>query len=328
MKDCKSTKVAFLGYRKKWEVAYLKERVCEDVDIISLSRDADDASVASVCGDANIIIPWLIALTPAHLRHAEKLQLVQTLSSGVDNLPLQELAERKITVANNRGANSIAVAEVTIFLIVAVNRQLQVQMNQLIEGTYHGDFFDRWEDFHELSDMRVGIVGLGWVGSAVSRRLNGWGCERVFYDAAEIDREVERSSGARRVEFDELLRSADIVTVHVPLLASTRAMISDREFSLMKRSAILINTTRGPVVDENALVRSLDDKQIAGAGLDVTETEPIEPDNPLFNRPNVVLTPHLAGISIEARYRALDIAAENINRVAASKEPIPSSVFG
>ena len=322
------TKVAFLGYRKKWEIAYLKERVCDHVEIVPVPPDASDETAASVCREANVIIPWLIALTPAHLRHAEKLQLVQTLSSGVDNLPLQELAERKITVANNRGANSIAVAEVTIFLIVAVNRQLQVQMNQLIEGTYHGDFFDRWEDFHELSGMRIGIVGLGWVGSAVSRRLDGWGCERVFYDPAEIDREVERSSGARRVEFDELLRSADIVTLHLPLLASTRAMISDREFSLMKPSAVLINTTRGPVVDEAALIRALDDKQIAGAGLDVTETEPIEPDNPLVNRSNVVLTPHLAGVSIEARHRALDIAAENINRVAASNEPISSSVFG
>ena len=123
------------------------------------------------------------------------------------------------------------------------------------------------------------------------------------------------------MSFDELIETSDIITLHVPLDRTTRGILSDREFEMMKPTTVVINTCRGPVIDEAALVRALDSKQIAGAGIDVTETEPIETANALKNRRNVVLTPHLAGSSIEAREKALDWAIQNASRLAAGKEP-------
>jgi len=190
-----------------------------------------------------------------------------------------------------------------------------------LDGVYNQGFFERWEDFHELTGKRVGIVGLGQIGSRVAKRLAGWECEVVYHDIAKIDPALEQAANARRVPFDELLHTSDVVTLHVPLDRTTHGMISTRELELMKPSAVLVNTCRGPVVDETALISALEGNEIAGAGLDVTELEPFEPDNPLLKMRNVVVTPHLAGLSIEAREKALDFAARNASLLASGKDP-------
>ncbi len=318
-------KAAFLGYRQKWEIDWLRDRAAANVEVVAVAPDAGDAEVHAACADADAVIVWKIRPTIEQVRNAPKLKLVQALSAGVDYLPVNELAALGIPVANNCGANAVAVAENTVFLIVGTYRQLHVQMNQLYAGTYNDGFFERWENFHELTGKRVGLVGFGPIGSSVARRLIGWDCEVVYFDTAKIDPELEQSCRVIRVDFEELLSTSDVVSLHVPLTNATRGLISDDEFTLMKPTAILVNTTRGPVVDEAALIRALDSKQILGAGLDVTEVEPIAADNPLLHRDNVFLTPHLAGLSIEARQRALEFAISNVNRIAAGEPPL--SVF-
>lgn len=315
-------KLVFLEYRHEQELEHLRKRAAENVDVVGVPPGTTPQQTAAACEDADVVIPWLVKFNIELARSAPKLKLVQTLSAGVDSLPLAELAEMGIPVANNFGSNAAAVAENTIWLIVGVYRQLHVQMQQLEAGTYHGDFFDRWEDFHELTGKRVGIIGLGQIGRNVARRLRGWDCEIVYHDVADISPAIEQAAGAKRLSLDELLRASDVITLHVPLTDLTRGMISEREFGLMKPSAILINTARGSIVDETALVRALDSNGIAGAGLDVTVVEPIPLDSPLIDRPNVVLTPHLAGLSIEARDRTLDFAIENVNRIAAGEQPL------
>ena len=249
------------------------------------------------------------------------LKLVQTFSAGTDWIDKSALAEMGIDVANNGGANAVAVAEHAIGLMFSVYRKLDVQIESVKGDTWMDGVVGDRTEFHTLVGKRVGIVGLGRIGSRVAKRLAGWECEIVYCDVIDHDDDYVAAAGARRVELDELLATSDLVTLHVPQDRVTRHMISDRELKLMKPTAVLINTCRGPVVDENALIRGLESKEIFGAGLDVTEIEPIEADNPLPTMPNVVVTPHLATRAIESELNAALFTMQNAGRVARGEAP-------
>jgi glyoxylate reductase len=164
---------------------------------------------------------------------------------------------------------------------------------------------------YDVFGKTLGIVGLGRIGQAVARRAAGFGMRTIFYNSRPPREEVTRELGARGVALDELLATSDFVSLHVPLLPETRHLVNDRTLGLMKKTSILINTSRGPVVDEKALVRALREGKIAGAALDVYEREPqIEPD--LLDMDNVVLAPHIASASVETRTRMCMMAAENL----------------
>ncbi len=272
--------------------------------------------------DAIAIMPnGARSFTPEMIEQLPNLRLIQTFSAGTDYLDKMMLAEAGIDVANNGGANAVAVAEHAIALMFAVNRKLDVQISSVKAGTWMLGVEGERTEFHTLVGKRVGIVGLGRIGSRVAKRLAGWECELVYSDVVDHDPDYIAAAGAQRVELDELLSTSDIVTLHVPLDRITTHMISDRELSLMKPTAILINSCRGPVVDEAALIRALESKEIFAAGLDVTEIEPIEMNNPLLNMSNVVLTPHLATRAIESEYNAAEYAIMNIARLAAGQRP-------
>ena len=323
MAQASKTKLVFIGYREQWELDRMKSKASSDVEVIGVPQGATQEAVQAAAQQATVLIGWgrAMPVTPEWAAKAKHLRLVQALSAGVDYLPVRDLAEMGIKVANNRGANAVAVAETAVVLMVAAHRKLAKQFRQLEHGQYAQGFFETWEQYHELTGKRVGIVGLGQIGSRVAKRLAGWECEVVYYDIVKVPPEKERECNVKRLPLDDLIRTSDVITLHVPLTVQTRGMISDREFGMMKPGAVLVNTCRGPVVDEAALIRALRAKKIAGAGLDVTEVEPIAADNPLLKMDNVFLLPHLAGLSIEAREKALDFAAYNAGRVAACQEP-------
>lgn len=260
-------------------------------------------------------------LKPDLVRRMPKLKLIQTFSAGTDYLNKTALAELGVVVANNGGANAVAVAEHAIALMFSVYRKLDRQFTSVRAGTYMGGVTGAREEFHTLVGKRVGIVGLGRIGSRVAKRLTGWECEIVYYDPIEFDRSHEIACGANRVSLEELLSTSDVVTLHVPLDQSTRHLISDDELGLMKPSAILVNTCRGPVVDEVALIQALESKTIFAAGLDVTEIEPIDMNNPLLDLENVVLTPHMATRAIESSYLSIENVVSNAARVLRNELP-------
>ena len=176
-------------------------------------------------------------------------------------------------VANNGGANSVAVAEHTIMLILAALKKLAWQHNNVVAGKWRvGDFAET--RLYELAGKRVGIVGLGNIGKRVVRRLAGFDCQVVYNDIIRLAEHEEDALGVKYVLLDELLKTSDVVSLHVPLTDKTKDMISERELGLMKPTAVLVNTCRGPVVDEMALHKALITKRIAGAGLDVMVDEP------------------------------------------------------
>ena len=257
----------------------------------------------------------LARLTPS-------VRLVQVTSAGTDMIDKQTLGELGITVSNNGGGNAVSVAEHTITLLVSVFRKMQLQFNAVKAGEWMGDIRSNWfGQAHEIAGKTVGIIGLGRIGQRVARRLQGWECEILYYDVVNIPAEVEQELNATRVGLDELLQTSDIITLHVPLNGSTTKLISDREFDLMKPTAVLINACRGPVVDEAALIRAIEQEKIMAAGLDVLEQEPTPEDNPLFQYDNVLITPHLASFTQESGERSREFAINNTARVANGGDP-------
>ena len=173
----------------------------------------------------------------------------------------------------------------------------------------------------EITHKTVGIVGLGHVGLQVAQRLKGFDTRTIYYDIDEIPMETQEKLDVQPVPLEQLFEESDIVTLHVPLTRSTRGLVSHRLLELMKPTAYLINTSRGQVVDEKALYQALKEKRIAGAALDVMEQEPPSKDNLLLQLDNIIITPHLAGSSLETFLRAADFAYSNIERVLAGKPP-------
>ena len=254
-------------------------------------------------------------------RSAPKLKLVQLLSAGYDRVDVEAARKAKVPVANNGGANAIAVAEHTILLMLAVIKQLVRFHLDVVAGRWRPPASSE-SPVYELSGRTVGIIGLGNIGKKVARRARGFDARVQYHDIARLTEADEDALGVRFVLLNELLRTSDIVSLHVPLNDSTRGMIGARELGQMKPGAVLINTCRGPVVDEPALYDALKSKRIAGAGLDVLVEEPPAKNHPLFALPNVTLTPHSAGPTWEnwtARFRN---GFDNIQRVAAGRKPL------
>ncbi|MBI2217282.1 MAG: lactate dehydrogenase [Candidatus Rokubacteria bacterium] len=254
-------------------------------------------------------------------RAAPRLRLVQLLSAGYDRVDIEAARKAGVPVANNGGANAIAVAEHTMLLILAVLKKLVRVHNNVISGKWRvGDLAD--PRLHEAAGKTLGIVGLGNIGRKVARRARALDMRVQYYDIRRLTEDQEDALGVRFVLYAELCRTSDVVSLHVPLDDSTRGMVGRRELATMKPGAVLINTCRGPVVDEDALVTALREGRLGGAGLDVMVDEPPAPDHPLLALPNVTITPHSAGPTWEnwvARFRN---GFDNIQRVAAGRGPL------
>ena len=254
-------------------------------------------------------------------RAAPNLKLVQLLSAGYDRVDIEAARKSKVPVSNNGGANAIAVAEHTMMLMLAVLKRVVKFHNDIVAGNWRvGNAMD--SRVFELANKTLGIIGLGNIGKKVARRVRGFDMDVRYYDVLRLSEDQEDALGVRFALFTELLRTSDVVTLHVPLNASTKHMIGAEELALMKPSAIIVNTSRGPVIDEVALHKALSSGAIAGAGLDVFDKEPPPSDNPLFTLDNVILTAHLAGPTFESNTARVRNAFDNVQRVARGDAPL------
>jgi phosphoglycerate dehydrogenase-like enzyme len=244
---------------------------------------------------------------------ANRLKLVQLMSVGYDRFNLDGAREAKLPVAVNGGANAIAVAEHAIMMMLATLKRVhELDAAVRVGGWRSASHSDR---VYELWHSTVGIVGMGRIGQEVATRLAGWEANIVYYDPFRLTRARERELGVKYVELDELLRTSDVVTVHVPLNAQTRHLIDAESLSIMKSTSVLVNTARGELVDELALIDALREGRILGAGLDVLSQEPPDPTNPIFELKNVLLTPHTAGPTWQSFPRRFENCFANIERV-------------
>ncbi len=271
----------------------------------------DRAGLAAVLPDVEILWHVLEPVTAALLEAAPRLRLVQKIGVGVNTIDLEACRARGIAVCNMPGTNSRAVAELALALMLAVLRRIAWLDRETRAGrgwALPEDFADR---LGELAGRRVGLVGMGAVPRLLAPVLAAMGAEPVYWSRRE-----KPDAPARFLPLDELLATSDVVSLHLPLLPETAALLSAERIARMKRGAVLINTARGGLVDEPALLLALSDGHLAGAGLDVFEREPLPADHPLLARPEVVVTPHLAWLTPETLERSLEVAVENARRLA------------
>jgi phosphoglycerate dehydrogenase-like enzyme len=251
-------------------------------------------------------------VTAALLEAAPRLRLVQKIGVGVNTIDLEACRARGVAVCNMPGTNSRAVAELTLGLVLAVLRRIAWLDRETRAGRGWALPEELPDRLGELAGRRVGLVGMGAVPRLLVPVLTAMGAEPVYWSRRE-----KPDVPARLLPLDELLATSDVVSLHLPLTEETAGILSGERIARMKRGAILINTARGGLVDETALLLALADGHLAGAGLDVFEREPLPPDHPLLARPEVVVTPHLAWLTPETLDRSLAVAVENCRRLAA-----------
>ncbi|MFP6758627.1 MAG: 2-hydroxyacid dehydrogenase [Alphaproteobacteria bacterium] len=278
------------------------------------------ADFVEAIGHADYLVGFVDDLVDDVLyERAPRLRLIQLLSAGYNRIDLGSARRAGVPIANNGGANSVAVSEHALMLMLAVSKQLVSQHAKVAAGLWQGNGLPH---LSELGRKTLGIIGLGNIGKKVARLGNAFGMDVAYNDIARLSDDAEDAAGVRFLLLGELLRDADIVTLHVPLNDGTRQMIGPAELARMKPSAILINTSRGPVIDEPALCAALANGDIAGAGLDVFDQEPPAADNPLFALPNVTLTAHVAGPTWESNAARVRNAFDNVQRVERGDAPL------
>ncbi|AEX84990.1 phosphoglycerate dehydrogenase-like oxidoreductase [Marinitoga piezophila KA3] len=235
------------------------------------------------------------------IENGTNLKLIARAGMGLDNVDLEAAKEKGIKVINTPGANSLSVAELVVGYMLSVYRHLVTGTVTLREG--------KWEKKKlkgfELTGKTLGIVGFGNIGKLVRKLVTGFDMEVLVFDVFEIPEEVQKEYNVKQVSLEELIKNSDIITLHVPLTEKTRHLISEKEFEMMKDNVVIINAARGGVVDEEALLKYLENGKVLGAGLDVFETEPptSEIQMKLLNHPMVVATPHIGATTKEAQKR-------------------------
>jgi len=253
------------------------------------------------------------------LSQAAKARLVQKTGIGVYNIDLSAASRLRLPVCNTPGGNANGVAELTILLTLALYRKLPL-VNQ---ATKSGQWL-MWEVrpySFEMAGKTHGLIGFGTIGKATAKRSKAFGTQIIYYDKYRASQQDEQQLGATWLPLEEVLRRADIVSLHIPLLPETRGLIGLKELRLMKPTAVLINVSRGGIVREDDLYHALKDGIIAGAGIDVWESEPIRPDNPLLTLENVIATPHLGAGTRDTLHNVLHMAFQNIKRVEEGSPP-------
>lgn len=272
--------------------------------------EADDALLAALLPGAEVLLHILKPATAAIIAQAPRLRLIQKIGVGVNTIDLAAARARGIAVANMPGTNTPAVAETALLLMLAALRNLTGLDRACRAGKGWEEGPALQERAGELRGRVVGLVGAGMVPRALVPILNGFGARPVYWSRAE-----HPELGIPCVALDELLATADIVSLHVPLVPETELLIDAAALARMKPGAILVNTARGGLVDEAALIAALGSGRLRAAGLDVFADEPVPPDNRLLALDNVVLMPHVAWLTPETLDRSLDIAIENMRRL-------------
>ncbi len=250
---------------------------------------------------------------------APHLKVISNFAVGFDNIDIAAATARRIVVTNTPDVLTETVADFAFCLILAAARRLVEADAYTRAGKWK-----TWEPLllagQDVYGATLGLIGLGRIGSAVARRAKGFQMRVIYYDPFRRE-DLEKSLGIEYKPFADVLRDADVLSVHVPLSDQTRHLIGREQFALMKKTAVFVNTSRGPVVDQRALTEALTNRRIFAAGIDVFEQEPVRADDPLLALDNVIVVPHIASASIPTRIRMATLAAENLAAVLQGMRP-------
>ena len=303
--------------------------IVRQVETVVVGRGTPDDDIIAQAGDADFIVADAVSPVSAHLMDAfPSLKLIHSEGVAYNAIDVAAARERNIAVCNNAGVNAGAVAEQAVLLMlgclrhvvegdaaVRSGRQIQMKERLMVQG------------IRELGDCTVGLVGLGAIATETAKRLHAFGCDIAYWNHNRRSAEREAELGVRYLPLDELARTCDIVSIHVPVTPETENMVDAAFLASMKGNAILVNTARGEIVDQTALAEALQTGTIGAAGLDTLSPEPVPVDHPLAllegdaaNR--LVLSPHIGGVTEGMFRRAWTTIWANIARVAAGEAPV------
>jgi phosphoglycerate dehydrogenase-like enzyme len=286
-----------------------------EVQVVAVAATATPGEISEAVAEADIVLgdrKRRLPIDRPALQAMRRCRLIQQPAVGFDAIDHRAAAEFGIPVANAVGYNRDAVADWTVMAILEVIRQGAWRDRLMRDGQWPNGLMGA----RELGALTVGVVGVGDIGAAVVGRLRAFGCRLLFTDMVP-----QSVAGATQLPLEELLEAADVVTVHVPLNGATRGLIGADALAHAREGAVLVNASRGPVVEEAALTAALEQGRLGGAALDVFEFEPLDPESPLRRMDNVFLSPHVAGVSEEAEVRLLETCGANMRRVLDGLEP-------
>ena len=270
--------------------------------------DTSDKELAKHVGDADVLVVGRRSVDDRLLDMAPNVRYIQKSNAGYDNVDVGALKRRGIIMANNAGANAPPVAEHTLMLMLTLLKRLMPAVEETRTGRWpRGEFSGNGD----LDSANVGIIGFGSIGQAVAARLHGFGAITRYYSRHRAAAEREEQLHVSYAPLPELLSASNIVTLHASLNAQSSRMLGETEFTMMPRGAIVINTARGGLLDEAALLRALQSGHLGGAGLDVIDQE-APGDNPLYHLPHVLVTPHSGASSRIAPARSLQVLIQNL----------------
>lgn len=297
----------------------IREVMPADFDLITLDTDEDEERFHKIA-DAQVAIVAATPLTRPMIEVARKLELIHHQGVGYqDTVDVEALKERGLRLALTPQGTTTPVAEMAILLMLAVFRWLPFADSELRQGQWHINTLRPVS--RNLNGRLIGYIGMGRIGQATAALAHAFGAKGIFYDVADtLPGERAEALGLRRVGLDEVIEQADAVTLHIPSSPEFRNMINAEVIARMKQGAVLINTSRGMLVDEKALYEALKSGHLSGAGLDVFETEPPDPQNPLFRLHNVVLTPHISAGTRDAFQTKMKAIFDNIVRFYSGQE--------
>ena len=291
----------------------IEESVRSTEDMIELLKDADGALVSTM------------PLTSREVLEAcPRLKVVSRMGVGVDSIDLDAATDLGVLACNVPGVNTVEVADHAMSLLLALTRRLVDAVNATKAGAWGKDgrvIYGYQTTVRRVAGHTMGIIGFGNIGRAFATRIRGFGPAAIIAYDPYVDQSTADLYGVRLVEYDEFLATADFITIHCSGTEETRHLVDADALSKMKPTALLVNTSRGPVVDGFALAKALEAGEIEAAALDVTEIEPVPGDHPLLNLPNVLLTPHLAGFSPMFLSECPQKQAENVIRVLQGQPP-------
>lgn len=278
-----------------------------------------DSLIVEQGRDAEFLAGLFVPISTNVFDAMPKLRIAGVSRAGVENVNVAEATKRGIVVFNIEGRNAEAVSDFAVGLMLAECRNIARAHYAIKNGQWRKEFSNSsW--IPELKGKTIGIIGFGYIGRLVAQKLSGFGVNRLVYDPFVPAEEV-RKTGCTPADKETLFKESDFVTLHARMSESTKNLVGEKELSLMKPTAYLINTARAGMVDQDALAAALQQKRIAGAGLDVFPDEPPRPDNPLLALDNVTLTTHLAGTTREALTRSPEILMEDVARLLCGQKP-------
>lgn len=277
--------------------------------------------VIDFVGDAEILVTHLAPISRTVLDQLPDLKMIAVSRGGPVNVDMKAAREKKVLVVNTPGRNSTAVAEFTIGAILAESRKIRVGHEALRAGMWRGDLYRADTTGRELNEMTVGVIGYGAIGTKVVKLLRAFGARILVNDPYVQLSADDAAAGVKLVDFDTILRDSDVVTMHARVTGETSGMMNAEAFDRMKPGAIFVNTARGPLCDYDALYDALSGGRLGSAMLETFGVEPVPPDWPLLQLPNVTLTPHIAGASVRTVTFAAEQAAEEVRRYLAGEGP-------